>query len=156
MSETVHLLDLITKGVRPVRVLAPATVEGGDLKRLLVTAGILHQRPDSCEVEEPIGNFLRVQAAPVVVTAFYYQDHGPFLMQFSIDAKARSPAGTEVGIVESLTGDEELARLFSVTEASARVLCCSKSAFDELRRYAAGLSAGSDFTAGAGPSRGEA
>jgi hypothetical protein len=137
MSETVDLLALVREGREPVRIERPAELGGKDLNDLLVAKGILHRTAGSGAVKEPIGDFLKMKDSPVTVEAFYFTDRGPFLMMFDIETKAKDRAGKEVGVVARLTGDDDLGQLFEVTDASARVLCCTKGAFEELRRYTA-------------------
>jgi hypothetical protein len=72
--------------------------------------------------------------APIKLDALYFSDSGPVLMQFDV------AVGAAPGAMEQLTGDRDLGQLFTPREAFVRVLCCSKDAFETLRRYAADLS----------------
>lgn len=130
---------LIEEGKEPVCIERPTELKGKDLNDLLVAKGILHTKAGSAEIKEPIGGFLK--NATITVDAFYFIDKGPFLMVFDMGTKTKDKSGNEVGAVAVLTGDSDLEQLFVVTDASARVLCCTKGSFETLRRYAAELSA---------------
>ena len=130
---------LIEEGKEPVCIKRPTELKGQDLNDLLVAKGILHTKAGSAEIEEPIGGFLK--DATITMDAFYFIDKGPFLMMFDLGTNTQDKSGNEIGLVAGLTGDSDLEQLFTVTGASARVLCCAKGSFETLRRYAVELSA---------------
>lgn len=135
MEENLNVFDLIEQGNEPVSISRQTRLNGKDLKELLIAKGILHKKTDSSGLKEPIGCFLK--DGPIMVDAFYFTTNGPLLMMFEIHAQG--PRGKE--LIAMLTGDKELAGLFGVASATARILRCSKGSFETLLGYVAELCA---------------
>jgi hypothetical protein len=130
MAEAVDVLVLIEEGKDPVFITSPSVLGGKELKDFLVAKGILQRQADAAS--ESIAGL--IGDTPIKLDAFYFSDSGPVLMQFDV------AVGGHAGAMEQLTGDRDLAQLFTPGDAFVRVLRCSKGAFETLRRYAAELS----------------
>lgn len=130
MAEAVDVLALIEQGKDPVFITSPTALGGKELKQFLVAKGILQRQSDA--TGETIAGL--IGDTPIMLDAFYFSDSGPLLMQCDVQASQQA------GAMEQLTGDRDLAQLFTPAEdAFVRVLGCSKGAFETLRRYVAEL-----------------
>ncbi len=94
------------------------------------------------KIEPP--DFLKKLAAELIIScnAFYYvseanppkeESQKPLLMMFSINFK-------DAGLIETLTGDKALGKLFDITGASVRIFRCPEPSFAVLEEYVRSLS----------------
>jgi hypothetical protein len=122
-----------------VYITAPIKLEGKNLKAFLIDKKILTKKKadddaDNPEVNEPVGKFLNI--ATISMDAFYFTTNGPLLMAFEL--KTESEDGK--GLIESLTENASLGKLFDITGASVRVFrSTSEADYKKLQTYAAAL-----------------
>jgi hypothetical protein len=113
----------ISKGA-PVYITKPVRINGKNLKAFLANKKV--------DLPEQVSNL--IEDTQISCEAFYYsQAPGPLLMMFALKF--------EDGLIESLTGDADLGKLFDIQGASVRILRGSQTSADVLKKYAAGLSA---------------
>ncbi len=105
----------------PVFITKPIRIDGKNLKAFLKNKGV--------ELPDAINNL--VEDTQISCEAFYYTKNGPLLMMFALKF--------EEGLIASLTGDEDLGKLFDVKGAALRVIRCEEKNFGILKQYAAGL-----------------
>ena len=105
----------------PVFITKPIRIDGKNLKAFLKNKGV--------DLKESINNL--IEDTQISCEAFYYTQNGPLLMMFALKF--------EEGLIASLTGDEDLGKLFDVKGAALRVIRCEEKNFDILKQYAAGL-----------------
>lgn len=105
----------------PVFITKPIRINGENLKAFLTNKGV--------ELPEAISKL--IEDTKISCEAFYYTKDGPLLLMFALKF--------EDGLIASLTGDEDLGKLFDVKGAALRVLRCTEKNFDILKQYAAGL-----------------
>ena len=105
----------------PVFITKPIRIDGKNLKAFLKNKGV--------ELPDAINNL--IEDTQISCEAFYYTKNGPLLMMFALKF--------EEGLIASLTGDEDLGKLFDVKGAALRVIRCEEKNFDILKQYAAGL-----------------
>lgn len=112
----------------PVFISKPVKLELSKLEKFLEE----HQIP----MPEPVKKVLKGSA--ISCDAFYYTGKdGPLLMMFALDFDA----GKEhKGLIEKLSGSEDLGDLFDVTGVSLRVFRCDEAHFKRLKDYCAALS----------------
>lgn len=113
----------IEKG-QPVYITKPIRINGEGLKNFLSEKGV--------SLPEAVTNL--IEKTEISCEAFYYTKDGPLLMMFALKLEA--------GLIETLTGDKDLGKLFDIRGASVRVFRCSKEneSFSVLKNYCAELS----------------
>lgn len=107
----------------PVYITRPIRINGKNLKNFLDTKKVT--------LPDEIKNL--IEDTMISCEAFYYTKDGPLLMMFELKFQD--------GLIETLTKDADLGKLFDIQGASVRVFKCSKDAFTVLENYAAELSA---------------
>jgi hypothetical protein len=107
----------------PVYLTNRIELNGKNLKEFLTAKGVA--LPDQIEA-------LLIDTA-ISCEAFYYttNEKGPLLVMFAVQF--------EKGLINSLTGSEDLGKLFDIKGGSIRVLKCEQGDFDKLQKYAAEL-----------------
>ena len=105
----------------PVFITKPIRINGKNLKAFLKNKGV--------ELPDAINNL--IEDTQISCEAFYYTKNGPLLMMFALKF--------EEGLIASLTGDEDLGKLFDLKGAALRVIRCDEKNFNILKQYAAGL-----------------
>jgi hypothetical protein len=114
----------VKEGTNPVYITRPLKLELANLQAFLTAKGV--DLPDSIK--------RLLNDASVACNAFYFTaKNGPLLMQFALQF--------DEGLIKSLTGDEDIGKLFDVEGVSVRVFRCSEAAFPNLQKYAAELTA---------------
>lgn len=106
----------------PVYITKPIKIDGKNLKAFLTTKKVTLPEKVTKLIED----------TKISCEAFYYTNNGPLLMMFALKF--------ETGLIETLTNDKDLGKLFDVLGASVRVFRCSKSSFPVLEKYCAELS----------------
>jgi hypothetical protein len=112
----------LAKG-QPVYITKPIRIDGKNLKDFLATKGVTLP----AEVVKLIGD------TKISCDAFYYTNSGPLLMTFALNFSD--------GLIQAVTGDESLGKLFDIQGAAVRVLRCPESAYQVLVDYTAELAA---------------
>ena len=110
------------KDGQPVYITKPIRINGENLKKFL----------DKKEVSLPNEVTALIENTKISCEAFYYTKDGPLLMMFELKLKG--------GLIESVTGDEDLGALFDIQGASVRVFRCPEKSFPVLEKYCAELS----------------
>jgi len=111
------------KDGKPVFITKPIRINGENLKAFLKNKDVTLPPP----LPDLIGN------TQISCEAFYWTKAGPMLMMFAVTFKE--------GLIKTLTGDDDLEKLFTIQGAAVRIIRCPKSSFDVLKQYAAGLTA---------------
>jgi hypothetical protein len=120
---TLMITDVAKVPDEPVYITKPIRIKGDNLKAYLKEKKLLDE-----------GDKLLDFIADIKISceAFYYSS-GPKLMMFQLEF--------EKGLIETLTGDAALGKLFEIKGASVRVLTCPKESFGVLQQYVAELEA---------------
>jgi hypothetical protein len=121
MATTETTIELMP-GLNIVAIPKPNRVNGKNLKHFLKAKKVVLPP----EVEKLIAD------TAIPCHAFYYSKDVTLIM-FALTF--------DVGLIESLTGDAKLGKLFGVKGVAVRVIKCPKESFKVLKKYVAGLSA---------------
>jgi hypothetical protein len=121
----------------PVYITKPIRIDGKNLKAFLKEKKItLPEAIGGNDKDEKDAGFNPGLIANLMISceAFYYMQDGPLLMMFALTTQ-------KVGLIESLTGDAALGKLFDIQGASVRIMRCPASSFSVLQDYVAELTA---------------